>query len=161
MCRRAVSRVDRVPWRGDRLRLFRAPVLWLVVVLTLAGCSGQRPIPVPPPTPSMSAVAVPPGGVSLRELGFEHGPAALITIPESTRLGLRVDQPNMVTMTFLAPDGLVIGSWLGEHLADGGFRVTAESAEGLIFEGYAWSGAFTAHPDGSALTLRRAPAGDR
>jgi hypothetical protein len=105
----------------------------------------------------VSAVPVPPGGVRLADLGFQHGPAAALTLPADVRIGLRVDQPHMLTMTFLEPDGAVIGDWLRTHLADGGFRVTAGGTDGLVFEGHAWSGAFTIATEGSALTLRRSP----
>ncbi|MDO5498625.1 MAG: hypothetical protein Q4F67_02975 [Propionibacteriaceae bacterium] len=105
----------------------------------------------------MSAAPVPAGGVSLAQLGFQHGPASALTLPAEVRIGLRVDQPNMVTMTFVAPEGPVIGDWLRTHVGEGGFRVTADAAGGLVFEGYAWEGAFTVGEQGSALTLRREP----
>lgn len=125
------------------------------VAVALVGCGVGTPAPGPGPAPSVSAVAVPAGGISLAGLGFRHGPATAITVPADVRIGLRVDQPNMVTMTFVAPDAAVIGDWLRRHLADGGFRITAAAPEGLLFEGYAWSGAFTVSAEGSALTLRR------
>lgn len=117
----------------------------------------STPASAPGPVPSVSAVPVPQGGVRLADLGFQHGPAAALTLPADVRIGLRVDQPTMVTMTFLAPDGAVIGDWLRAHLTDGGFRVTAAGPDGVVFEGYAWSGAFTVGPRGSALTLRSLP----
>lgn len=116
------------------------------------------PVPAPAPAPSVSAVQVPAGGVRLADLGVRNGPAAALTLPADVDVGLCVDQPNMVTVTFLAPDGPVIGDWLRTHLAEGGFRVTAAGPDGLVFEGYAWSGAFTVGTGGSALTLRRTPA---
>lgn len=128
-----------------------------LVPLVAVGCSMRTPAPAPGPVPSVSALPVPQGGVRLADLGFQHGPSAALTLPADVRIGLRIDQPNMVTMTFLAPDGAVIGEWLRAHLADGGFRVTAAGTEGVVFEGYAWSGAFTAGAQASALTLRRTP----
>lgn len=144
----------------------------VAVLVGLAGCGtgqsgGQETAPTPIVSPSVdngrtgspTEDGVPAGGVSLRQLGFQHGPDGMITVPEDIRIALRVDQPNMVTVTFSAPEGRVIGEWLSVHLRDGGYRVTAESADGVVFEGYAWSGAFTVHPAGSALTLRRSPDG--
>lgn len=127
----------------------------LVLAVALVGCTTGTPAPTPSPVPSVSAVAVPAGGISLTGLGFQNGPAAAVTLPAEVRLGLSVDQPNMVTMTFLAPDGAAIGEWLRTHLAEGGFRITASSEDGVVFEGYGWSGAFTMSETSSALTLRR------
>ncbi len=151
--RRAVPRIllSRVAAR------LSTALLIVVVLATVSACAGGGAASPPRPAPSFRTVAVPPGGVSLAQLGFQHGPVGAITVPEDARTGLRVDQPNMVTMTFVAPAGEAIGAWLRGHLAEGGFRLTAESAEGLVFEGHAWAGAFTVSGEGSALTLRQSP----
>ena len=70
--------------------------------------------PAPPPATDspVSAVGVPAGGVRLADLGFEYGPVEAITVPAEVQIGLRVDQPNMVTVMFGAPAGEVIAAWL-------------------------------------------------
>lgn len=120
----------------------------------MAGCADGTPTPAP--GPSLSAVAVPNGGVSLAQLGFRHGPAAAVTLPAGVRPGLRVDQPNLLTLTIEEPPGAMVEVWLRSHLPAAGFTIRAEGGGGLLFDGHGWQGAFTATEADSALTLRRA-----
>lgn len=103
-------------------------------------------------------MSVPTGGVSLAQLGFRNGPADLVTLPAGVRLGLRVDQPNMLTATVIAPEATAVADWLRTHLSEGEFEITADGDGGVVFEGHGWEGAFTASNAEAALTLRRQPA---
>lgn len=134
----------------------------LVASALLAGCGGTGSVPVPDPSPvtaSAEAYAVPEGGVSLAQLGFDNGPADRVTVPAGARVNLRVDQPNMQTMTFSEPGAGVIAEWLQAHLPGAGFTITAAGpgaeAGGLVFTGHGWDGAFTSGGAEAALTLRR------
>lgn len=128
----------------------------MAVSLGVTGCAtGSPPGSTPTPTVVTRSVTVPAGGVSLAELGFRHGPTGLLTVPAGVRLTQRVDQPNLLTAGFAAPNGDEITGWLRSQLPVAGFRITAQGPGALLFTGHGWSGAFATGGGESALTLRR------
>lgn len=139
-------------------RRFAGGLALVGVVIALGGCGSAANVPhdpnVPRPTPTVS---LPAGGVSLADLGFRNGPADRVSLPPGVRLDLRVDQPNVITATINEPGGARVAGWLRASLPAGGFTVSADAGDSLLFAGYGWSGAYTTSDHLAALTLRKDP----
>jgi len=140
-----------------------------IVLVLAAGCGGEEPPVVPPAsasptvTPSPGAdrpptPAIPADGVTLRSLGFLHGPVEQFTLPRTALVSAAVDQPNNVTAVLASPPPADVAAYLRQALPATGFTVTADDPEGLAltFTGHGWTGSFTASEATAAVLLRPA-----
>jgi hypothetical protein len=135
----------------------------LLTLLVLLACAAGADVPPVPssaaPTPGTS-VSVPSDGLPLGEFGFVNGPVAEFSLPRTTVLVTKVDQPNNVAAVMSSPPAAEVADYLRRSLPAGGFVITADdrAATTLTFEGYGWSGSFTGTSDaggaGSAVLLR-------
>lgn len=143
---------------GVKSSLLVALCATTLACVALAGCSAAPEAFAP--TPGASAVATPgPDARSLRELGLRNGPEAF-WLPREVTVRERIDQPNVVTLSFDASEGPALARYLSEHLAEMGWDVTADRNGSLLFTTDDWRGAFTTPTAGesaglAALTLRR------
>ncbi len=116
----------------------------------------------PPPGPSPAASTATPSptvaGVTLRALGFEHGPLDAFSLPHDLVVSTSVDQPNVVTIVLASPPPAAVESYLRDTLPREGFTIDAraDTGEAMTFEGHGWSGAFTGSGATSAVVLRPA-----
>mgnify|MGYP003613978811 FL=1 len=117
-----------------------------------SACSGQAPTVVQTPAPS--AGPVPSDGVVLRDLGVAHGPATF-WLPATPQPQGRIDEPNVVTLTYRVEDGASVATWLAAHLTAMGFVVDAYKGSSLVFHEQSWQGAYTCSSSLCALTLRQ------
>lgn len=147
--------------RTGRLWRCLAVVAATGLLLTGVGCSagqsgGQSPPPSVRPTPATPSI--PAGGVTLGGLGVQHGPVDALSLPQSVRIGTRVDQPTAVTLVLTAPSARAIADYLGSALPAGGFTVEEQAQTDttwtITFAGRGWAGSFTGSGSESALTLR-------
>lgn len=76
-------------------------------------------------------------------------------VPEGASVAQRIDQPNVVTLVFSAPRGAELAAFYRQTLPAGGWVVTADANDSLVFQAPGWEGAFTASTQVSGLTLRR------
>ncbi len=131
----------------------------LLVIGSLAAC-GASPAPRPdtPSGPVVTATpaTIPADGVSLATLGFRTGPIQQLSLPRSTLLRARTDQPNAVTAVIADPPPAEVAAYLRRTLPAAGFTVVEDdlAAMTLRFRGYGWSGWFTGAEQTSALLLR-------
>lgn len=131
-----------------------------VMLLAAAGCSAGRPDDLIPdrtaPTPT-ATLSIPADGVTLADLGFQHGPVDALSLPQSAQIGNRVDQPTAVTLVLTAPSAEAIADYLDNALPAGGFTLGEQAETGqtrtLTFAGHGWEGTFTGSGTESALTL--------
>lgn len=159
--------------RGGRVLRRAAGAVALVglaVVLPGCGAAGGSPYPStsavsgsPTPNPSASSSPsnspqVPADGVTLAQLGFEHGPGYL-SVPRGTSITTASDQENTVTLVTAAPSASELATYFRRALPATGFTVTGDRVEGstatLTFEGDGWQGSFTGRDDVSGLTAMR------
>lgn len=124
----------------------------IVTVFALTGCSAP-PAETAVGEPTLTSSAAPADGTRLSDLGFVNAPPGL-SVPADAKISDRVDSPNNVTVVMTAPDGLTVVDFLRGHLAELGFRITADDQNSLLFEGGGFQGAFTVSSGYSALTLR-------
>lgn len=128
-----------------------------VVAVTLAvlpaGCSAGTTTPSPTVTQSV-APSIPADGVTLKALGFQHGPLETFSIPTTSVLVTRIDQINVVTLIFDRPDSAELMQYFATALPAAGFTITAQADDALTFEDAGWTGSFITG-DQSAVTLRR------
>lgn len=132
----------------------RAAIVGAAALAGLSGCSAAgQPVP-PSPSPSVAiSVAVPDGGVTLRDLGYTNAPDGF-SVPNDVEITDRVDAHNNVTAVFSAPAGIEIAGYLRDHLPAMGFEVTADKNQSLLFNNGTWDGAFTTSGSTAALSLR-------
>lgn len=125
------------------------------VILLALGLTGCAAAPIePPPTPSTNpSVAVPEGGVSLRDLGFRHAPEGL-SVPADARISERIDQGNNVTVVFDQPSGDELIDYFRTALPELGFTIDEDANGAMLFHRDPWQGAFTSADGISALSLR-------
>lgn len=128
----------------------------------LAGC-GAADVSDPGPSRSTSASAsataepsIPTDGLTLRELGFTNGPVDAFSVPASSLITDKVDQPNAVTVVMSAPDTPTLAAYYRTALPAAGFTVTADDrANGtMTFAGHGWTGVLTGSDTASAVALR-------
>jgi hypothetical protein len=129
-----------------------------VAALLLAGCGAANPQVEQTPMPAVSPAtgspsSTPPAGVTLRDLGVEHGPAQLI-LPGGLEIDYQVDNPNNVTLVLDVSQGRSTYDFLRRSLRAGGFRITADGQQSLTFTGHGWDGAYTVSESVAGLTLR-------
>ena len=119
--------------------------------LIVAGCSAAAPEPTDPV--SSSSVAVPTGGVLMANLGYSFAPRGF-SLPASSVITQRVDQEDTVVAVFSKPDGAAIATYLRETLPGGGWVITADANDSLLFERGREQGAFTVNGETTALAIR-------
>jgi hypothetical protein len=147
---------------GSRYRRrvqLRPAVLVVALMIMLAGCgaapNGPRPSPTAsgPATPTASA-SIPADGVTLAELGFEHGPTDRLSLPRGLSLTTSADQPDAVTLVIGRPTAEEVAGYLRRTLPPAGFTIDTDLGQTLTFSGFGWSGSFTGAGSSSALVLR-------
>lgn len=130
-------------------------MLALGCVLAVSGCaSAGADSTVAMSSPTATSVSVPPEGVTLASLGFQHGPADF-TLPRGLQITSNVDQSNVVTLVVPANQGDLLGGYLRANLPGLGWTITADSADALMASGEQWDAALTTNSRVAALTLRR------
>lgn len=127
----------------------------LVGILLLAGCAAGQPAAVTSTGAARPSPTPPAGGVTLRELLFNHGPQDF-WLPEQTTPTSRIDQPNVVTLTTDPSQRTLLSGWLTGKLPTG-WQVDASANDSMLFHNPDWQGAFTCSTDVCALTLRHQP----
>ncbi len=150
-------------WRGGygRRVQFRPAfgAVAVALVIMLAGCgsapNGPRPTPSDsgPATPTASA-SIPADGVSLKELGFQHGPTDRLSLPRGFSLATSADQPDAVTLVISRPTAAELADYLRRTLPPAGFKIDSDLGETFTFSGFGWTGSFTGSGSSSALVLR-------
>ena len=138
----------------------RAPLPAALAAATLlAGCSASPTGQVPTPSQSPAATAsLPPGATTLRQMMLRNGTASLV-LPAGHATTSRIDQPNVVTLTYDPTAGAELSGWLSRTLPATGWSVDADRDGSLLFhdddvDGEPWQGAFTCSDAACALTLR-------
>jgi hypothetical protein len=127
---------------------------WLLV-----SCSTGYPTDsssVAPTTASALAPSIPPDGSSLADLGYLNGPIQQFSLPRTTMITARVDQPNNVAAVISSPSAPELRSYLLRTLPTAGFQITADRPEvnTMTFAGHGWNGDFTGDDRASAVLLR-------
>ncbi len=113
-------------------------------LLALSGCSAA---------PSSEATSAP------AELGLVNGPVNF-WLPGDKAIRSRIDQPNVVTLTYSADNGAALATHLSSQLGTMGWTIDADRNGSLLFHTDGWRGAFTTPTTGekatvAALTLRK------
>lgn len=140
-----------------------------LLALVVAGCGAAPTVQGPPVTSPTAApttasptagspgteAGVPDAAQSLTELGFEHAPPLQVWVPAGAVIAQRIDQPNVVTIVFSRPAGPELAAFYRTTLPLGGWSVSADANDSLVFGTQGWDGAFTASAQVSGLTLRR------
>lgn len=127
----------------------RQLIVLVAAIAVLTGCSAVPDYDPPAPDATITA-SVPPGGMSLRELGGDQGPVDAVTIPRSHQLRVATFQVNVVNLVFVAPDAGELAEWFRTTLPEAGWTITTDSNDALIFTGHGWDGVFTPMGDGSS-----------
>lgn len=124
----------------------------MLAITVLTGCSASTEETATPTSTSTQAT-IPSDGVTLRSLGFSHGPNTQFSIPQGSVLTTRIDQANVVTLVFAEPSGQTLRDYFVRALPDAGFTIDSVADDALVFSGHGWNGSFiTGSP--SAVSLR-------
>ena len=112
--------------------------------------------PAPTAGETTTTPTIPADGVSLQALGYLNGPVQEFSLPRSSVLSARVDQPNNVTAVLSGPPATEVAGYLRRALPMSGFTIVADNPDGLAmtFAGYGWTGSFTGNETTSAVLLR-------
>ena len=99
---------------------------------------------------------IPADGVSLQALGYLNGPVEQFSLPRSSVLTARVDQPNNVTAVLSGEPATEVAGYLRRALPTTGFTIVDDNPDGLAmtFTGYGWTGSFTGNETTLAVLLR-------
>ena len=136
---------------------------WLLAAVALLGCllmgcsaapsSDSSPAPTAASTPPL---AIPNDGVTLAALGYLNGPTDQFSLPRTTTVTAKVDQPNNVVAVMSSPSPAEVASYLRRALPAAGFTVNADdpAAKTMSFSGNGWNGSFTGDGRMSAVLLR-------
>lgn len=119
----------------------------------LAACAAAPTAPRDPGPPV--AVARPPDGVSLRQLGFTNGPVDAVFLPVGVQVTRKVDQVNVTTALGPGDLGPAVYAYLKRTLQVGIWVVDTDRDTSLLFHNAGYDGAFTTNTDLWGLTLRR------
>lgn len=130
----------------------RRMIAAMAAVALTAGCSAAPQASVSTPGPTAS-ISVPSDAVTLADLLLNHGPTDFL-LPKGTAVTSRIDQPNVVTLTFDSSRRKPLAGWLATRLP-GGWQIDANANDSLLFHSAAWQGAFTCSTTECALTLRK------
>ena len=131
----------------------RIVVLVAAGCLLLTGCSAAS-TEVADVSTAPAPVATPSSGRSLSDVGFTNGSAPLVWLPTGISLTYTADQPNVLIVTGDASQAPQVEDYLRQTLPGLGWRITAESAGGLMFTQGEWHGAYVLGGDTWALTVR-------
>ena len=149
--------------------LWRMRVRGRALLLVLPGCLGLISCGAALPTggtgssgPSVSPsrptvqVTIPADGVALAAFGYANGPVAQFSLPRTSYLVSKVDQPNNVTAVLSRPSPSEVAEYLRRALPATGFTMNQDDRITLTmtFDGYGWTGSFTANAGTSAVLLR-------
>ncbi len=125
----------------------------LAAPAVLAACAASPDKPKTPASPA--AVARPPDGISLRQLGFGNGPVDAVFLPLGVVLTRTVDQVNVTTALGPGGQGAAVQAYLRRTLPTGVWTVDTDQEAALLFHSADYDGAFTTNADLWGLTLRR------
>ena len=143
--------------------LRRLAVKGAVVACLAAGLAGCVSVASPPSGSSSSStasVALPAGGVFLRDLrfadgfSFSHAPAGFSIPVDVTPVG-GANLTERVNVIFAPEDGPAVYRYLIANLPGMGCRITASSADSIVWDDGTWDGAFTMTATQAGLTLGR------
>ena len=139
--------------KGVRVEIRRA-ILVAAACLLLTGCGAANTGIEEPSRIETPAFATPNQGRSLSSVGFTNGAASLVWLPSGTRLTYTADQPNLLIVTGDSSQADQVEDYLRQTLPGLGWRITAESDGGLLFDQGEWHGAYALGQDSWALTVR-------
>lgn len=127
-------------------------------LLALSGCSAA-PSSEATSAPAVSVRTRPADMRTLAELGLVNGPVNF-WLPGDKAIHSRIDQPNVVTLTYSVDNGTTLASHLSSQLGTMGWTIDADRNGSLLFHADGWRGAFTTPTTGekatvAALTLRK------
>ena len=102
---------------------------------------------------------MPADGVTLAQLGFEHGPA-LFSLPRGASITTASDQENTVTLVLGAPSTLELATFFRRAWPLAGYVVTGDVVDGdtatVAFTAGDWHGSVTGRGDVTGVTMTRA-----
>ncbi|MEL4358671.1 MULTISPECIES: hypothetical protein [unclassified Luteococcus] len=124
----------------------------LTVLALAAGCSAAPEASVASSSPQ-AEISAPADAVTLKDMMLTHGPSEFL-LPKQVQVTSRIDQPNVVTLTFEPAQRKLLAGWLATRLPSG-WSVDASANDSLLFHSSAWQGAFTCSATECALTLRK------
>jgi hypothetical protein len=140
----------------------RALLLVLPACLGVISCgaalpteTGSNPPSVSPARPSVP-VSIPTDGVALVAFGYTNGPVAQFSLPRTSSLVSKVDQPNNVAAVLSRPAPAEVADYLRRALPASGFTINKDdrATVTMTFDGYGWTGSFTGNAGTSAVLLR-------
>ena len=125
----------------------------------LMGCSAASSSdssPAPTAASPTRPLAIPNDGATLAALGYLNGPTEQFSLPRTTTITAKVDQPNNVAAVLSSPMPAEVASYLRRALPAAGFTITADdpAANTMTFSGSGWDGNFTGDGRVSAVLLR-------
>jgi hypothetical protein len=140
----------------------RALLLVLPACFGLISCGAALPTGTESSGPSVSPsgptaqVSIPGEGVPLLAFGYTNGPITQFSLPRTSVLVSKVDQPNNVAAVLSRPAPAEVADYLRRALPATGFTIEQDdrAAVTMTFDGYGWTGSFTANADTSAVLLR-------
>ena len=140
----------------------RALLLVLPACLGLVSCGAALPAGEAGSSGSSSPsgptvqVSIPGDGAPLAAFGYTNGPVAQFSLPKTSSLVSKVDQPNNVAAVLSRPAPAEVADYLRRALPATGFTINTDdrAAVTMTFDGYGWTGSFTANAGTSAVLLR-------
>ena len=136
----------------------RACAALACALLAVSGCSTGASSEATS-APAVSVRTRPADMRTLAELGLVNGPVNF-WLPGDKAIRSRIDQPNVVTLTYSADNGAALATHLSSQLGTMGWTIDADRNGSLLFHTDGWRGAFTTPTPGekatvAALTLRK------
>ena len=143
--------------RGRALLLVLPACLGLIscaVALPTGGAASSGPS-VTPGGPSVQ-LSIPGDGIPLTAFGYTNGPVAEFSLPRTSYLVTKVDQPNNVAAVLSRPSPAEVAEYLRRALPATGFTINQDdrATVTMTFDGYGWTGSFTGNAGTSAVLLR-------
>jgi hypothetical protein len=140
----------------------RTLLLVLPACLGLISCGAALPTgngssgPSDSPSGPTAQVSIPADGIALTAFGYTNGPVAQLSLPRTSTLVSKVDQPNNVVAVLSRPAPGEVADYLRRALPATGFTIDQDdrATVTMTFDGYGWTGSFTANADTSAVLLR-------
>jgi hypothetical protein len=140
----------------------RALLLVLPAYLGLISCGAASPSgsgssgPTASPSGPTAQVSIPGDGAPLEAFGYTNGPVTQFSLPRTSLLVSTVDQPNNVAAVLARPAPAQVADYLRRALPATGFTISQDdrATVTMTFDGYGWTGSFTANAGTSAVVLR-------